>query len=90
MKHYIVGMLSVYGDDLKLFKITAENAYEAVKKGLIELATTEEGKKSEIKFQNEEDYPKNLKELSDVYNDTIFSVIEVGSFGESAKDLKNK
>jgi hypothetical protein len=32
MKNYIVGMLSVYEGDLKLFPITAKNGYEAVKK----------------------------------------------------------
>jgi hypothetical protein len=90
MKNYIVGMLLVYEGDLKLFPITAENEYEAVKKGMVKLATTEIDKKAEIEFQNSEDYPKNLKELNNIYNDTIFSVIEVGSFIEPTKDSNNK
>jgi hypothetical protein len=31
MKNYVVGILSMFENDLKLFKITAENEYEAVK-----------------------------------------------------------
>jgi hypothetical protein len=86
MKHYIVGILTVYEGNLKLFPITAENEYEAVKKGMIELATTDASKRAEIEFQNSEDYPKSLEELSNIYCDIIFSVIEVGSFIEPTKD----
>lgn len=32
MKNYIVGILSMFENELKLFKITAENEYEAVNK----------------------------------------------------------
>ena len=36
MKNYVVGILSMFENDLKLFKVMAENEYEAVKKGMVE------------------------------------------------------
>ena len=36
MKKYVVGILSMFENEVKLFKIEAVNKYEAVKKGMIE------------------------------------------------------
>lgn len=80
MKNYVVGILSMFENKLKLFKITAENEYQAVKKGMIEFAETDEGRQCEIDWQNSEDYPKDLKSLYSVYEEILIKVIEVGSF----------
>jgi hypothetical protein len=77
MKNYVVGILSMFENDLKLFKITAENEYEAVKKGMIKFAYNEECKQHEIDWQNSEDYPTDLQGLYCVYEDLPFNIIEV-------------
>lgn len=79
MKNYVVGILSMFENDLKLFKITAENEYEAVKKGMVEFAGDEENRKNEIDWQNSEDYPKDYEGLFSVYEELPFSVIEVSA-----------
>lgn len=80
MKYYIVGILSMFENDLKLLKITAENEYDAVKKGMVDFLDNEENKQYEIDWQNSEDYPTDLAGLYITYEDLPFSVIEVGSF----------
>ncbi len=80
MKNYVVGILSMFENDLKLFKVTAENEYEAVKKGMVEYVDNAEGKQHEIDWQNSEDYPKDLDGLYSVYEELPFSFVEVGSF----------
>ncbi len=80
MKNYIVGILSMFENDLKLFKIVAENEYEAVKKGMIEFSGNEENKEYEINWQNSKDYPTDLEGLYCVYEEVPFSVIEVSQF----------
>jgi len=80
MKYFVVGVLSMFENDLKLFTVTADNEYEAVKKGMIEFCQTDESKKHEIDWQNSIDYPTDLKGLYCVYEETPFAVIEVGSF----------
>jgi len=77
MKNYVVGILSLFENVLKLFKITAENEYEAVKKGMIEFNEDEESKQFEIDWQNSEDYPKEFSELYNIYEEIPFSVIEI-------------
>jgi RecB family exonuclease len=79
MKNYVVGILSMFENDLKLFKVTAENEYEAVKKGMVEFAEDEENKQYEIDWQNSEDYPKDYEGLFSVYEEVPFSVIEVSA-----------
>lgn len=79
MKNYVVGILSMFENDLKLFKITAENEYEAVKKGMVEFAGDEESRKHEIAWQNSEQYPKDYEGLFSVYEELPFSVIEVSA-----------
>lgn len=80
MKNYVVGILSMFENDLKLFKVVAENEYEAVKKGMVAFAGDLKSKQHEIEWQNSEDYPIDLKGLHRVYEELPFSVIEVGSF----------
>ena len=79
MKNYVVGLCSMYDNDLKLFKVVAENEYEAVKKSMIEFTEDPESKQHEIDWQNSEDYPTDLEGLHSVYEEMPFSVIEVGS-----------
>ena len=80
MKNYVVGILSMFENDLKLFKVVAENEYEAVKNGMVEFTDNPESKQHEIDWQNSEDYPTDLEGLYSVYEEVPFSVIEVGSF----------
>lgn len=85
MKNYIVAILSFFDNDIKQFKITAKNEYEAVKKGMVQFCIDDEKDASEyeIAYQNLENYPKNIKELEEVYyhnNDIVFSIMEVKEF----------
>ena len=80
MKKYVVGVLSMFENNLKIFKIVAESDYEAVKKAMVEFADDTENKQHEIDWQNSEDYPTNLEGLYSVYEEVPFSVVEVGSF----------
>jgi oligoribonuclease NrnB/cAMP/cGMP phosphodiesterase (DHH superfamily) len=77
MKNYVVGILSMFENDLKLFKITADNEYEAVKKGMIEFCHDDVSKVYEIAWQNSSDYPKDLKGLYSAYEEVPFNVIEI-------------
>lgn len=77
MKNYVVGILSMFENDLKLFKVTAENKYEAVKKGMIEFYENEESKQYEIDFQSSEDYPETYEDLFNAYEEVPFNVIEI-------------
>lgn len=78
MKNYVVALISFFENDIKQFKVEAENEYEAVKKGVLAF-TNEEYRASEIEFQNSEDYPKNMEGLELFYNnaDMDFSVMEI-------------
>lgn len=74
MKNYVVGVLSMFENDLKLFKVQAENDYEAVKKGILLHCDNNE---SEIEWQNSPDYPKDMKGLISAYEELPFEVIEI-------------
>jgi|LakMenE01Jun11ns_1017448.scaffolds.fasta_scaffold8408314_1 hypothetical protein len=78
---YVVGLISFFDNDIKQFLIKAENKFEAVKKAMVEF-TDDKYKKSEIDFQESEDYPKEIEALNNYLGngDMSFSVIEVGSF----------
>jgi hypothetical protein len=80
MKNYVVGILSMFENNLKLFQVSAENEYEAVKKGMVEFCDNEEAKEAEHEWQMSNDYPKDFDGLYSVYEEVPFSVIEVGSF----------
>jgi ASC-1-like (ASCH) protein len=74
MKNYVVGIISMFENDLKLFKITAENEYEAVKKGMLEFSNNSE---YEVEWQSSENYPKTLEEMYSTYEGFPFDVIEI-------------
>ena len=77
MRNFVVGVLSTFENDLKLFKITAESEYEAVKKAMIDFCDDEYSKMHEIDWQNSDDYPKDLSGISNEYEDLPFNVIEI-------------
>ena len=77
MKNYVVGILSLFENDLKLFKVTAKNEYEAVKQGMLDFCENEESKQYEIDLQNSKDYPKTLEELFCIYEEVPFNVVEI-------------
>lgn len=74
MKNYVVGILSMFENDLKLFKVSSENEYEAVKKGMILFSNNDE---NEIEWQNSKDYPKDILGLISAYEDLPFNIIEI-------------
>lgn len=76
MKNYVVAIISFFDNEIKQFKIEAESEYEAVKKAMVEF-TGDKYKQSEIDWQKSEDYPTDLKELSEVQSEMDFSVIEI-------------
>jgi len=77
MKNYVVGILSLFDNDLKLFKVTAENKYQAVKQGMLDFCENGESKQYEIDFQNSEQYPDNYEDLFYAYEEVPFNVIEI-------------
>ena len=78
MKNYVVAILSMFDHDLKLFKIKAENEYEALKKGMIEYIP-EEDRHYEIDFQNGEVCPPTFEGLTWYYEggEIMTNVIEI-------------
>ena len=77
MKNYVVGILSMFENELKLFKVSAENKYDAIKKGMVTFCEDESGKSFEIELQESEDYPKDIEGLYSIYEETPFNVIEI-------------
>ena len=77
MRNFVVGVLSTFENNLKLFKITAESEYEAVKKAMIEFCDDEDAKMYEIDWQNSDDYPKSIEEMINCYEDIPFNIIEL-------------
>ena len=77
MKNYVVGICSMFENDVKLFAITAENKYEAVKKGMLEHSNNDV---DELAWQASPDYPTDYDGLCTVYEEIPFCVMEVGSF----------
>lgn len=80
MKNYIVGIFSIFEGSLHLFKVTAENEYEAVKIGMMRLAIMTESEQYEEEWQKSEEYPKDIEGLHIAYVEIAFSVIEVSAF----------
>jgi hypothetical protein len=78
MKNYVVGILSMFENDLKLFKVEADNEYEALKKGMLEF-TPDEYKEHELEFQNGAICPPNFESLTGYYEvgEIITEVIEI-------------
>ena len=78
MKNYVVGVSDLNGYGLQLFKVDAENEYEALKKGMVEF-TPEDYRHYEIEFQNGEVCPPNFESLTGYYNvgEIMTNVIEI-------------
>ena len=78
MKNYVVGILNMYENDLKLFKVEAEDKYEALKKGMLDF-TADEYKEHELEFQNGAICPPNFESLTGYYEvgEIITEVIEI-------------
>ena len=78
---YVVALISFFDNDIKQFKIVAENEYHAVRKAMIEF-TDDKYKSEEISFQLSEGYPQDIIELTHYLSnsDMSCSVIQVGSF----------
>ena len=78
MKNYVVGILSMEDNDLKLFKVEAENKYDALKKGMMDF-TPDEYKEYELEFQNSEICAPNFESLTDFYfnGEIMTNVIEI-------------
>ncbi len=79
MKTYVVALVSFFENNVLQFKVTAENKYEAVKLAMIEFASSEDARLSEIDFQNSEDYPQDFKSLELAFGnwDMSMSIIEI-------------
>lgn len=77
MKNYVVGILSLFDNDLKLFRVDALNEFEAVKKAMLEFCDNDEGKEYEKEYQESEDYPDTIEGLEKAYEEIPFSVIEI-------------
>jgi hypothetical protein len=78
MKNYVVGILSLFEHDLKLFKVEADNEYESLKKGMLEF-TPDEYKEHELEFQNGAICPPNFESLTGYYEvgEIMTQVIEI-------------
>lgn len=78
MKNYVVGILSMFDHDLKLFKVEAEDKYDALKKGMVNY-TSEEYRHHEIEFQNSDLCPPNFESLTGYYEvgEIITNVLEL-------------
>ncbi len=79
MKNYVVAIISFFENDIKQFKISADDEYQALKKALVDFHSDEESKKYEIDYQNSIDYPKTIKDLESYLNngDMSSNVIEI-------------
>ena len=81
-KCYVVGIISLFDNDLKQFQIYDESEYDALKQAMLLRCNNNRLRSAEAKFQNSPEYPKNFKNLEDLLLslDVISSVVEVGSF----------
>lgn len=77
IKKYVVGVISFYENELKLFNIEALNRYEAVKKSMLEYWDDEEVKRHELEWQQTDDYPKDYEGLVNLYWECSFDVLEI-------------
>ena len=79
MTNYVVGYLTFFENELRLFKVQAETGYEAIKQAMLSTCSSEEGRQQELDWQNSEEYPENYEDLIDMlYNsDIAINVIEI-------------
>lgn len=76
MKKYEVVVGCTITNLYKVFKIDAENEFEALKIALVGFATSPETKQAEIDRQNSEDYPTDIEKLVEIYNENYFSIVD--------------
>ena len=77
MKNYVVGIVSMFDNEMKLLKVQAESEYEAVKIGMINFYEDEGSQECETNWQNAEEYPKDFDGLILAYEEMPFKVIEI-------------
>jgi len=77
MRNFVVGICSLFENDVRQFAITAENEYEAVKKGMLEYSGNNV---DELFWQSSPNYPKDYEGLCTVYEEMPFSILEVKEF----------
>ena len=80
MKKYEVVVGCTITNFYKVFKIDAENEFEALKIGLVGFATSPETKQAEIDRQNSEDYPTDIETIIEIYNENYFSIVDEYDF----------
>lgn len=78
MKKFVVAIVSFFENEVKQFKIEADNEYDAVKIAMVDFTESEESKQHELDYQNSDNYPKTIQDL--YYDEMDFSVIEVMEF----------
>jgi len=77
MKKYVVGILSLFDNELEQFKIAANNEYDAVKQAMLEFCKSDGERMGELEYQSLPDYPLDLEALHNAYEETAFNVIEI-------------
>jgi len=77
MENYVVGILSLFENEVKLFKVSAENKYQAVKKAMLDFCDSEDAKIHELNYQKSEAYPKDYEGLFYAYEEIPFNIIEI-------------
>ena len=79
MKKFVVGYLTFFENELKLFKVESDSEYSAIKETMVLACSKEEYKQDEIDWQNSEDYPQDKESLIEMlYNsDIVIEVIEI-------------
>jgi hypothetical protein len=65
MNLYVVSLISFFENRIKQFKVEAPNDYEAVKKGLVLMCESDEGRQSELEYQANDGYPQTLEDLDE-------------------------
>lgn len=61
MNKYVVALISFFDNEIKQFKIEAHSEYDAIKKAMVEMCSSEESKESELEFQKSEHFPKDME-----------------------------
>lgn len=81
MKNYVIAISHYEENGINQYKISADNEFEALKLVMVEMFETEEGRESEIKYQESDDYPEDLEGFYDTYGDNYYiAVTEVKEF----------
>lgn len=76
MKNFAVAIMTFWDTELLLFKLEAENKYEAAKLGMLEICKDEEVRQFELEWQASPDYPKTYEEMEEL-DEISIKVIEL-------------